>query len=98
MKAITSIAAAAVLILGTLPATADQETDDKETRRGKGHASLLEELDLSEEQKTQVDAILKAPEGEEQGAVLRAPRDSAPKRAPGPGADAGAARGDRGET
>ena len=35
MKAITSIAAAAVLILGTLPATADSETGDKETRRGK---------------------------------------------------------------
>lgn len=60
MKAITSIAAAAVLILGTLPATADSETGDKETRRGKGHASLLEQLDLSEEQKTQVDAILEA--------------------------------------
>ena len=60
MKAITSITAAAVLILGTLPATADQETGDKETRRGKGHAALLEELDLDEEQRTQVDAILKA--------------------------------------
>ena len=60
MKVITSIAAAAVLILGTLPAAADSETEDKETRRDKGHATLLEELDLSEEQKTQVDAILKA--------------------------------------
>ena len=56
MKAITSIAAAA-LILGTLPAAAGSETD-KETRHGKGHAALLEELDLSEEQKTQVEAIL----------------------------------------
>ena len=60
MKAITSITAAAVLILGTLPATADSETEEKETRRGKGHAALLEELDLNEEQKTQVEAILAA--------------------------------------
>ncbi len=60
MKAITPIAAAAVLILGTLPATADSETEDKETRRGKGHAALSEELDLNEEQKTQVEAILGA--------------------------------------
>ena len=60
MKAITSITAAAVLILGTLPATADSENEEKETRRGKGHAALLEELDLDEEQKTQVEAILAA--------------------------------------
>ncbi len=60
MKAITSITAAAVLILGTLPATADSENEEKETRRGKGHAALLEELDLNEEQKTQVEAILAA--------------------------------------
>ncbi len=60
MKAITSITAAAVLILGTLPATADSETGDKKTGRGKDHAPLFEELGLSDEQKTQVDAILKA--------------------------------------
>ena len=60
MKSITSITAAAVLILGTLPATADSETGDKKTRQEKGQALLLEELDLSEEQRTQVDAILKA--------------------------------------
>ena len=60
MKAITSITAAAVLILGTLPAAADSKTEDKETKRGKDHAPLLEELDLSEEQRTQIDAILKA--------------------------------------
>ena len=60
MKAITSITAAAVLILGTLPAAADSETGDKETKHGKGHAALLEELGLNEEQRTQVDAILKS--------------------------------------
>ena len=60
MKGITSIAAAAVLILGTLPATAEPDTGNKETKRGKDHAPLFEELGLSDEQKTQVDAILKA--------------------------------------
>ena len=41
MKTITSLTAAAVLFLGTLPATADSETEDRETRRGKARAELM---------------------------------------------------------
>ena len=38
MKTITSLTAAAVLILGTLPAAADPETEGKETKSGKASA------------------------------------------------------------
>ena len=60
MKTITSLTAAAVLILGTLPAAADPETEDQETRREKASAHLFEELGLSEEQKSKVEEIMEA--------------------------------------
>ena len=60
MKVITSLTAAAVLMLGTLPAAADSETEDKETRGGKVRHHLFEELDLNEEQKFRVEEILEA--------------------------------------
>jgi Spy/CpxP family protein refolding chaperone len=60
MKTITSLTAAAVLILGTLPAAADPETEGKETRSDKASAHLFEELGLSEEQKSKVEEIMEA--------------------------------------
>ena len=60
MKTITSLTAAAVLILGTLPAAADPETEGKETKGDKAGAHLFEELGLSEEQKSKVEEIMEA--------------------------------------
>ena len=60
MKAVTSLIAAAVLILGTLPAAADSKSEAKDTRRDKARTHLFEELDLSEEQKSKVEAIMEA--------------------------------------
>ena len=60
MKTITSLTAAAVLILGTVPAAADPETEGKETKGGKASAHLFEDLGLSEEQKSKVEEIMEA--------------------------------------
>ena len=74
MKAIPTIAAA-VLILGTLPATAESEAEDRKARREEARASLLDELGLEEDQRSQVEEILKA-HAEKGGELFTGHRES----------------------
>lgn len=74
MKAIPTIAAA-VLILGTLPATAESEAEDRKARREEARASLLDELGLEEDQRSQVEEILKA-HAEKGGELFSGRRES----------------------
>lgn len=61
MKAIPTIAAA-VLVLGTLPAAADSESEaeDRKARAEEARAALLDDLGLEGDQRTQVEEILEA--------------------------------------
>ena len=61
MKAIPTIAAA-VLVLGTLPAAAesDSESEDRKARHEEARATLLDDLGLEGDQRTQVEKILEA--------------------------------------
>ena len=74
MKAIPTIAAA-VLILGTLPATAESEAEDRKARREEARAALIEKLGLEEDQRSQVEEILEA-HAEKGGELFSGRRES----------------------
>ena len=74
MKAIPTIAAA-VLILGTLPAAAESETEDRKAKREEARAALLDELGLEGDQRSQVEEILAA-QAEKGGELFSEHRES----------------------
>ena len=59
MKAIPTIAAA-VLVLGTLPAAAESTSEDRKARAEEARAALLDDLGLEGDQRSQVEEILQA--------------------------------------
>lgn len=59
MKAIPTIAAA-VLVLGTLPAAAESEGEDRAAKAAEARAALLDDLGLEGDQRTQVEEVLEA--------------------------------------
>ncbi len=59
MKAIPTIAAA-VLVLGTLPAAAESEGEDRKAKAEEARAALLDDLGLEGDQRSQVEEILEA--------------------------------------
>jgi Spy/CpxP family protein refolding chaperone len=62
MKAITTmLAAAAAVMLWTLPVAAERpDSEEREARRAEARAAMIEALELSDDQKTQVETIFDA--------------------------------------
>ncbi len=74
MKAIPTIAAA-VLVLGTLPAAAESEGEDRKVKAEEARAALLDDLGLEGDQRTQVEEILEG-HAEKGGELYSAHRES----------------------